>query len=127
METKQNTILKGGEFLIKKTDSKDIFIPEQWDEEQKMIAQTCQEFLEQEIFPNLDRIDNMEEGLMPSLLDKAGELGILGISIPEELGGFGKKLCNKYVNNRDNRCRAFICCGFFCSYWNWNITYFILW
>lgn len=84
------TTLKGGEFLIKETEAKDIFIAEEWNEEQKMIAQTCRDFLEQEVFPNLDRIDAMEEGLMPSLLDKAAELGLLGITIPEEYGGFGK-------------------------------------
>lgn len=82
--------IQGGEFLIKKTEAKDIFIPEDWDEEQKMIAQTCRDFIKQEIFPNLDRIDNMEEGLMESILDKAGELGLLSIKIPEEYGGFGK-------------------------------------
>ena len=82
--------IKGGEFLIKETDANTIFIPEEWNEEQLMIAKTCQDFLEQEVFPNLERIDNVEEGLMPSLLDKAGELGLLGISVPEEYGGFGK-------------------------------------
>lgn len=82
--------IKGGEFLIKETEAKDVFIPEEWDEEQKMIGQTCRDFMEQEVWPNLDRIDAMEEGLMPSLLDKSGELGMLGISVPEEYGGFGK-------------------------------------
>jgi alkylation response protein AidB-like acyl-CoA dehydrogenase len=81
---------KGGEFLIKETDAKDIFIPEDYTEEQHMIADSCREFLDAEVFPNLDRIDAMEEGLMPSLLDKAGELGLLGISVPEDFGGFGK-------------------------------------
>ena len=89
MSEKKKTI-KGGEFLIKDTDSQDIFIPENWNEEQKMIAQTCQDFLDQEVFPHLDRIDDLEEGLMPSLLEKAGELGLLGITIPEKFGGFGK-------------------------------------
>ena len=55
-----------------------------------MIAQTCRDFLATEIHPILDRIDNQEEGLMTSLMDKAGELGLLGVSIPEEFGGFGK-------------------------------------
>jgi alkylation response protein AidB-like acyl-CoA dehydrogenase len=82
--------IKGGEFLIKETQAADIFIPEEWDEEQLMIAQTCRDFLEQEVHPNLNRIDNLEEGLMPSLLDKAAQLGLLGISVPEEYGGFGK-------------------------------------
>ena len=84
-----NTI-KGGEFLIKNADFKSIFIPEEWNEEQKMMADTCKDFLNSEVFPNLDRIDALEPGLMPSLLDKAGELGLLGISIPEQYGGFGK-------------------------------------
>jgi alkylation response protein AidB-like acyl-CoA dehydrogenase len=81
---------KGGEFLIKETDAQDIFIPEQWNEEQLMMAQVCYDFLEKEVHPNIERIDSQEEGLMASLLDKAGELGLLGISIPEEYGGLGK-------------------------------------
>ncbi|PJB13868.1 MAG: acyl-CoA dehydrogenase [Flavobacteriales bacterium CG_4_9_14_3_um_filter_32_8] len=88
MENK-NT-LKGGEFLIKETDANSVFIPEEFDEEQLMIAQSCYDFIRQEIDPNLDRIDAQEEGLTQSLLEKAGELGLLGISVPEELGGFGK-------------------------------------
>lgn len=82
--------LKGGEFIIKETEAKDVFIPEEFDEEQLMIKKTCEDFLEAEVFPNLDRIDKLEEGLMPSLMDKAGELGLLAVSIPEEYGGFGK-------------------------------------
>ena len=90
METNEKNLTKGGEFLIKETLAKDIFIPEEWTEEQKMIAQTCVDFLEAEVNPNLDRIDNQEEGLMQSLMDKAGELGLLGVSVPEAYGGFGK-------------------------------------
>ena len=82
--------IKGGEFIIKESNAEDIFIPEDWNEEQKMMRDSCYDFLETEIYPDLDRIDKMEEGLMPSKLDKAGELGLLGISIPEEYGGFEK-------------------------------------
>ena len=81
-------IIKGGEFLIKETEAKDIFIPEEFDEEQQMIAQTCEDFLNAEVFPILDRIDSQEKGLMRELIRKAGELGLLGISVPEEYGGF---------------------------------------
>ena len=81
-------IKKGGQFLVSETQSEDIFIPEQFSEEQKMVAQSCKDFLAADITPNLDRIDKMEEGLMSSLLDKAGELGLLSISIPEQYGGF---------------------------------------
>lgn len=82
--------MKGGAFLITSTEAKDVFIPEEWNEEQQMIAQTCIDFLQEYVWPNLDRIDNQEEGLMPELLDKAGALGLLGVSIPEQYGGFGK-------------------------------------
>lgn len=81
---------KGGEFLIKAISSKDIFIPESFNEEQGMMRDMCKDFISNEILPILDRIDLQEEGLMQSLLDKAGELGILAVSIPESLGGFGK-------------------------------------
>lgn len=83
--------LKGAEFIIKESDPADIFIPEEFDEEQQMIAQTCRDFLNAEVFNRLDDIDSMKmPELMPSLLEKAGELGILGISVPEQYGGFGK-------------------------------------
>lgn len=83
-------MIKGGSFLIKETDSKDIFIPEEWNEEQKMIYQTCMDFIETEIHPNLEKIDSMEyPELVPSLLDKAGQLGLLGSGIPEKYSGFG--------------------------------------
>ena len=81
--------IKGGEFIIKDVDCQDIFTPEDYTEEQSMIAQMCLDFIRQNIFPNLDRIDSMEEGLMPSLMEKAGELGLLGMSVPQDLGGMG--------------------------------------
>ncbi len=90
MEVKKATMTKGGEFLIKEADADDIFIPESRTEEQQMMVQTTVDFLKQEIYPNLNRIDAQEEGLMESLLDKAGELGLLGISVPEEYNGLGK-------------------------------------
>jgi alkylation response protein AidB-like acyl-CoA dehydrogenase len=87
-ETKQ--AIKGGEFLIRQTEAQEIFIPEEWNEEQKMIAQTCKDFLDQEVFPRLNEIDSMKDlNLMPSILDKAGALGLLGTSVPQEYGGFG--------------------------------------
>lgn len=82
--------IKGGEFLIRETSADHIFTPEEWNEEQRMIAQTCREFLEQEVDPLLDQIDSMKDPkLMPAILDKAGALGLLGTSVPQEYGGFG--------------------------------------
>lgn len=82
--------LKGGEFLVKDSTWEDIFIPEEINEEQQMMRDTAKEFVKTEIDPNLDRLDAMEPGLTVEKLDKAGELGLLGLSIPEEFGGFGK-------------------------------------
>jgi len=86
----KNKLITGGEFLVKQTAPEEVFIPEQFDEEQKMIGETCQDFLETEVFPIVERIDSQEEGLMRSLLEKSGELGLLGITIPEEYEGFGQ-------------------------------------
>lgn len=84
-----STKTKGGEFIIKETSAQDIFIPEQWTEEQVMMKQTCDDFIDQEVLPVIDRIDKQEEGLMQSILEKAGSLGLLGVSVPEDLGGMG--------------------------------------
>ena len=89
MESANTNPLKGGEFLIRKTAPQEIFIPEEWNEDQRMIGQMCDDFIDQEVDPHLERIDKMEDGLMPSLLDKAGELGMLGMTVPEEFGGMG--------------------------------------
>ena len=83
---------KGGEFLVKETKPQDIFIPEEFSEEQIMIKETCSDFLEKEILPRLDEIDNQNDGLMVNLLEKAGELGLLGISVPEKYDGFGQDM-----------------------------------
>jgi len=82
--------LKGGGFIISESQPGSIFIPEEFNEEHRMMASMADDFLDTEVFPILDRIDSLEPGLMPSLLDKAGQLGLLGVSIPEEYGGFGK-------------------------------------
>jgi alkylation response protein AidB-like acyl-CoA dehydrogenase len=89
MEPTNINPIKGGEFIIRKTTPSEIFIPEEFNEEQKMISQMCDDFINQEVVPHLDKIDKMEEGFMPSLLEKAGELGMLGMTVPEELGGMG--------------------------------------
>ncbi len=84
-----NKILFGGEFLIKDSDPQSVFIPEEINEEQKMMVETAGSFVQSEIWPKLDAIDKQEPGLTISLLNKAGELGLLGTSVPEEFGGLG--------------------------------------
>ena len=88
--TDSKSSIKGGEFLIKDIEASEMFIPEEFTEEQKMIAQTCLDFLRTEVHPRLDDVDYAKNtDLMVELLDKAGNLGLLGTAIPEEYGGFG--------------------------------------
>ena len=84
------TTVKGGEWLIKTSSPQDIFTPENFNEEQVMVKEMCATFLDTEVLPVVARLDKMEEGLMPALMDKAGEQGLLGTSAPEEYGGLGK-------------------------------------
>ncbi len=97
MDTKAAIV--GGEFLLKEVTPDQIFIPEEFDEEQRMIAETCVDFVETEVAPHFDALDNHQEGLMPSLLKKAGELGLLGISVPEEYDGFGQSFLTNMKAN----------------------------
>jgi alkylation response protein AidB-like acyl-CoA dehydrogenase len=97
--TATKTVLKGGEWLVKESLPADTFIPEEFGEEQLMIKDMCNQFLEAEIYPNLDRIDDLEPGLMKSLLTKAGEQGLLATSFPEEYGGLGKDFVTSTIIN----------------------------
>jgi alkylation response protein AidB-like acyl-CoA dehydrogenase len=99
METLTNKALKGGEWLTRETDPAASFIPEEFSEEQKMIRDMCNQFLDMEVMPILDRIDSMEPGLMRSLLQKAGEQGLLSTSFPEEYGGLGKDFVTSTIVN----------------------------
>ncbi len=82
-------VIKGGEFLVRETESHEIFIPEEFTEEQRMMAQACQDFIDKEVQPNVERMEKMEPNFMSNLMTKAGKLGLLGISVPEEYGGLG--------------------------------------
>ncbi len=85
-----SSAFKGGEFLIRPLYPTELFIPEEFTEEQKMIEQTCLDFVRTEVLPRLEEIDQAKDtSIMVGLLDKAGELGLLGTSVPEEFGGFG--------------------------------------
>ena len=102
MSTAANTTaaaLKGGEWLIKESKAEATFIPETFNEEQLMVKEMCASFLDAEVLPIIDRIDKLEPGLMPSLVEKAGEQGLLGTSIPEEFGGLGKDFITSTLVN----------------------------
>src|ERR1700755_818862 len=88
--TEKAQALKGAEWLVKESSPFETFIPEDYNEEQQMVKDMCNAFLDAEVLPVIDRIDKLEPGLMPSLIDKAGEQGLLGAAVPEEYGGLGR-------------------------------------
>ncbi|MBC7448424.1 MAG: acyl-CoA dehydrogenase family protein, partial [Hymenobacteraceae bacterium] len=87
MHVQQTPMIKGGEFLLHATDAATVFTPADFSDDQRMMAESSRTFVQQEVLPLLDRLDNHEEGLMEGLMKKAGELGLFGISIPSEYGG----------------------------------------
>lgn len=82
-----NDVLKGGEFLIRESQPEDTFIPEELTEEQLMVRQMTVDFIEQEVYPVAQKIEKQEPGIVPGLLSRAGELGLLGAHIPAIYGG----------------------------------------
>ncbi|MBL7904034.1 MAG: acyl-CoA dehydrogenase family protein [Bacteroidales bacterium] len=95
MENKK--VLKSGEFLVDTVNAADVFIPEEFNDEQQMIAQTCQDFLETEVYPVMDKLDAPDIQLMKETLKKSGELGLMGIALPEEYGGFGQSFVTQML------------------------------
>src|SRR5688572_12710995 len=89
-QTQTSQTLKGAQWLIKESSPFETFIPEDYNEEQQMVKDMCRSFLDNEVLPAIERVDKLEEGLMASLVTKAGEQGLLSVSLPEDLGGLGK-------------------------------------
>lgn len=86
-ETVEKQLIKGCEFLLKESDWNDSYGPEDFDEEQYMIYQTVRDFIDQEVRPHNEALEKQQDGLNESLLEKMGELGLLGSHMPEEYGG----------------------------------------
>jgi alkylation response protein AidB-like acyl-CoA dehydrogenase len=93
--------IKGGEFLIRETAAQDIFIPEEFNEEQRMMAQSCKEFTENVVNPQMDQLEKHDRVLLSKLLKEAGELGLLGISLPEEYDGFGQNFVTAMLTTEE--------------------------
>ena len=81
--------IKGGEFLIKETNCNDVFITKEFNEEQLMMKESLQEFIDREVWPHKDRFEKKDYKFTEEIMTKAGEMGFLGVSVPEEYGGMG--------------------------------------
>lgn len=88
-DTLDKPIARGGQFLVKETASEDIFTPGDFSEEQLMMRDSVKEFIDREIWPNKDRFEKKDYAFTEETMRKAGELGFLGVAVPEEYGGLG--------------------------------------
>lgn len=89
METIEKNVLRGGQFLVKESNCEDIFTPEDFSEEQIMMREAVKEFNEREIIAHKARFEAKDYKLTEEVMKKAGELGFLGVAVPEEYGGMG--------------------------------------
>ena len=80
---------KGGSFLLETPQPSDVFTPADLTDDQKLIGQTAEEFVVQEVLPVVKELENKKPGLMPELVKKGGEVGLMGGGVPEEFGGAG--------------------------------------
>ena len=89
METIEKQLIKGGEFIIKETQCNDIFTPEDFTDEQKMMRDAVRDFADKEIWGKKDEFEQHNYQLTADVMTKAGNLGFLGVGVPEEYGGLG--------------------------------------
>lgn len=97
----ENKMLKGGEFLIRETLAKDVFVPEEFDEEQRLMQQSCRDFTDTQVLPQIEQLEKHDRALLTKLMREAGELGLLGISVPEEYDGFGQKFVTSMLTTEE--------------------------
>ena len=101
-----NEITKGGEFLIKETKCQNVFMPEDFSEEQVMMRDAVKDFIDREVWPHKQRFENKDYAFTVETMHKIAELGLLGVSVPVEYGGMGLFCCtaqklknkNMYLN-----------------------------
>jgi len=102
------SMLRGGEWLLQPSDPARVFTPERLSEEQRMIAQTVTDFVNQEVLPSLDRLEEKDWTLARELVRKAGALGLLGVDVPEAFGGLHlDKITSMVVSERMSRSASF--------------------
>ncbi|WP_042352321.1 acyl-CoA dehydrogenase family protein [Bacillus massiliigorillae] len=108
MSESTKAIIKGGSFLIEDIEAAQLFTPEDYTEEQKMIAKTTEDFVINEVTPNIDKLEEHQFDITVRLLKEAGELGLLGADVPEEYGGLGlDKISSSLITEKMARAGGF--------------------
>ena len=87
--TEQNELLRGGQFLVKETACEDVFTLEDLSEEQKMMRDSTKEFVDKELWAHWERFEKKDYAFTEETMRKAGEMGLLGVAVPEQYGGLG--------------------------------------
>ncbi|MEH6853221.1 acyl-CoA dehydrogenase family protein, partial [Priestia megaterium] len=108
MSNRTKQMIKGGSFLIEEGDASRVYTPEDYTSEQKMIAKTTDEFVENEVLPQVEYLEKHEFDRSVKLLKQAGELGLLGADVPEEYGGLGlDKITSALIAEKMSRAGGF--------------------
>src|SRR6185295_14353732 len=106
--TTETELLRGGEWLIAASDAAGVFTPERLTEEHRLIARTAQDFVDNEILPKLDRLEEKDWALARVLVKRGGDLGLLGVDVPEAYGGVGlDKVTSLVVSEKMARSASF--------------------
>src|SRR5437763_10262572 len=106
--TTEPAILRGGEWLLQTSDVEHVFTPERMTDEHKLIGRTTQEFVDNEVLPKLDRLEEKDWALARALVQRGGDLGLLGVDVPEAYGGVGlDKVTSLVVSERMARSASF--------------------
>ena len=106
--TEQKQLVQGGEFMIADRTPDEVFTPEDFTEEHRMIAETTRQFIDNEVTPRLDELEKHDWKLARELVSKAADLGLIGANIPEEYGGLGlDQTSGALVGENIGRCASF--------------------
>jgi len=106
--TTDTTVLRGGEFLLQAADADGVFTPERLTEEHRLIGRTAQAFVDNEVLPKLDQLEQKDWNLARELVKKGADLGLLGVDVPEAYGGLGlDKVTSLVVSEKLARSASF--------------------
>jgi alkylation response protein AidB-like acyl-CoA dehydrogenase len=108
MPTSETAQLRGGAWLIEPSDARDVLTPEKLTDEQRLIGTTTQQFVEQEVLPALERLEQHDWSVARQLIGRCGELGLLGVDVPERYGGVNlDKVTSLLVSERMANAESF--------------------